>query len=849
MDNADSLQNQEILLPGHLLTTFVKEKFEELLQNVRLGLLREMRVDFPKVVSNLNNSKWWGKMVNRSLGTGGIGGKVKHFLSTGNIISTTGLDLMQVSGYTIVAEKLNFLRYCAHFRSVHRGQFFMQMKTTSVRKLLPDQWGFLCPVHTPDGGPCGLLSHLSLKASVLAYPADENTDKLDELLVSLGVLPTGAGGHAGDGRLLSNYTHLPVCVDGRVVGEASAKTCKEVASALRDMKVEDKPKVPITLEVAFIPSGMSITVIDCRSRKYRCFHRHSHIFTLLSETGSTGGPYPGLYLFTDAGRLVRPVIHRETGKTEMIGPMEQPFLDIACLDEDVREGITTHQELDATNMLSLIASLTPFSDYNQSPRNMYQCQMGKQTMGTPCHSLPFRTDNKMYKLQNPQAPVVQTSRHGEFKMDEYPNGTNAIVAVLSYTGFDMEDAMILSKGSFERGFGHASVYKTMKVNIEDEAERVGTSVKGEKPRIHFGNQTNRDGEPRYPSLGEDGLPEVGACVNEGDPLYCVVDDLSGKDRVGRHKERETAYVQTVRALGAANPKQSGHDISITLRFPRNPVIGDKFSSRHGQKGVLSIVWPQRDMPFSESGISPDIIINPHAFPSRMTIGMLIESMAGKSGALNGMFQDATPFTFHESGDKVAVDYFGEQLQLAGYNYYGSEPLYSGVSGCLMQADLYIGVVYYQRLRHMVSDKYQVRATGPVNPLTRQPIKGRKKGGGIRLGEMERDSLLSHGAAFLLHDRLLNCSDRHVAYACRRCGDLLGPTTERHTVKSTGQSASDAANKARLRLVCRNASCQEAAKNQVCASDESIEPVVVPYVYRYLANELAGMGIKMTLDIK
>lgn len=322
----------------------------------------------------------------------------------------------------------------------------------------------------------------------------------------------------------------------------------------------------------------------------------------------------------------------------MIGPMEQPFMDIACLDEDVREGVTTHQELDATNMLSLIASLTPFSDYNQSPRNMYQCQMGKQTMGTPCHSLPFRPDNKLYKIQNPQAPVVQTKRHGEFKMDEYPNGTNAVVAVLSYTGFDMEDAMILNKGAFERGFGHASVYKTIKIDLQDEADRAGASSKGDTPRIRFGNKADRHGESVHPSLGEDGLPEVGSFVEEGDPLYCVVDDLSGKDRVGKHKEKERAYVQTVRALGPTNPKRTDNNVSITLRFPRNPVIGDKFSSRHGQKGVLSIVWPQENMPFSESGISPDVIINPHAFPSRMTIGMLIESMAGKSGALHGKFQ-------------------------------------------------------------------------------------------------------------------------------------------------------------------------------------------------------------------
>ncbi len=629
IDNADSLQNQEILLPGHLMSSFVKEKFEEMLMGIRLGLLKEMRTDFTKIIGNLHDNKTMSQCVDRygMLGGGGIGQKVQHFLSTGNIISSSGLDLMQVSGFTIVAERLNFLRYCAHFRSVHRGQFFMEMKTTAVRKLLPDQWGFLCPVHTPDGGPCGLLSHLALKSVPMVNPVDlkdDNLSSLDDLLIRLGVSPSGTGGMNGQGRFISNHNHVPVCVNGRVVGTATSKRCKSIASQLRQMKVEDTSTVPSTLEVALIPTGIK------------------------------GGPFPGLYLFTGAARLVRPVLHRASGKTEYIGPMEQPFIDIACLPEDIREGITTHQELDPTNMLSLIASLTPFSDYNQSPRNMYQCQMGKQTMGTPCHSLPHRTDNKLYRLQNPQAAIAQTARHGEYKMDEYPNGTNAIVAVLSYTGFDMEDAMILNKSSYERGFGHASVYKTCTVDIKQEAERAGADSKGDKPRMRFSNRKDRSklnvqspsDDPSedilYPNLGEDGLPEVGTWVKEGDPLYCVVDDLTGRDRAGKHKEKETACVQSVRLLGqptSGKEKINRDDkVSITLRIPRNPVIGDKFSSRHGQKGVLSILWPHTDMPFSESGISPDVIINPHAFPSRMTIGMLIESMAGKSGALHGMFQ-------------------------------------------------------------------------------------------------------------------------------------------------------------------------------------------------------------------
>ena len=260
VDNADSLQNQEILMPGHLACSFVKEKFEEMLQGVRLGMITEMRKDYQRLAGRLQDTKFWNKLIDRYSGTssGGIGKKFAHFLSTGNIISSSGLDLMQVSGYTIVAEKLNFLRYCSHFRSVHRGQFFMEMKTTAVRKLLPDQWGFLCPVHTPDGGPCGLLSHLSLKCFPLTHPAktrDKGMVDLDKLLSSLGVVPVGAGGQSGEGRAASTYHYFPVCLDGRVVGAASPAQCKTIANHLRMLKVADPPTIPKSLEVALIPAG------------------------------------------------------------------------------------------------------------------------------------------------------------------------------------------------------------------------------------------------------------------------------------------------------------------------------------------------------------------------------------------------------------------------------------------------------------------------------------------------------------------------------------------------------------------------------------------------------------------
>lgn len=194
-------------------------------------------------------------------------------------------------------------------------------------------------------------------------------------------------------------------------------------------------------------------------------------------------------------------------------------------------------------------------------------------------------------------------------------------------------------------------------------------------------------------------------------------------------------------------------------FPlqRNPSVGDKFASRAGQKGILSQKWPAEDLPFTETGLIPDIVFNPHGFPSRMTIAMMIETMAGKSAALHGLVHDATPFRFSEKN--TAIDYFGQLLNAGGYNYYGTERVYSGIDGREMTADIFMGVVHYQRLRHMVSDKWQVRSTGAIDNVTHQPVKGRKRGGGVRFGEMERDALIAHGASFLLQDRLLHCSDK------------------------------------------------------------------------------------------
>jgi DNA-directed RNA polymerase I subunit RPA2 len=249
----------------------------------------------------------------------------------------------------------------------------------------------------------------------------------------------------------------------------------------------------------------------------------------------------------------------------------------------------------------------------------------------------------------------------------------------------------------------------------------------------------------------------------------------------------------------------------------------------------------------------------------MTIGMLVESMAGKAGAMHGRWQDSTPFVFNER--QRAVDYFGEQLESCGYSYYGSEPMYSGVAGTELHVHIYVGIVYYQRLRHMVSDKFQVRSMGPINNLPRQPLKGRKRKGGIRFGEMERDSLLAHGVSYLLHDRLMNCSDRHVATVCTNCGSILSPVAVPRETEQGGfdpdaaLAASEASTAAQTSLMPATAAVQkvrQGASRQVergmkhwclsCDTGRYCVNMALPYVFRYLANELSGMGVRLTLDV-
>ncbi|CAL1530216.1 unnamed protein product [Lymnaea stagnalis] len=778
-ESSDNPMFQEVLVPGHLIQMVLAEKLESYLIGMKTNILKVVRRRGQAFQINPAEIRDATKTVST------ITRAMEYLLSTGNLISQTGLGLMQTRGFAVIADKLNMFRYVSHFRAVHRGSFFTEMRTTAVRKLLPEAWGFLCPVHTPDGSPCGLLNHLSASCKVMSTEIEPG--KLEPILTELGMSPISS---PNPWPMSDCYV---VFFDGKIMGYINAWSADTFTRTLRVLKVKGRGEVPFALEICLVKK---------------------------TEVSSQ---YPGLYLFSSFARMVRPVLNINANATELIGTFEQVYLDIAVNGNEAYPGVTTHQELNEQSMLSVLANMTPFSDFNQSPRNMYQCQMGKQTMGTPLHAYQHRADNKLYRIQTPQSPLVRPAAYEQYNFDEYPLGTNTVVAVISYTGYDMEDAMILNKSSFERGFSHGSIIKSEIIDLRSISREHGT-----RTFVFSCEPSESTG-----ALDVDGLPPVGTKLTDGDPYYSYRNLQTGEYKTVCYKGMEDATVIQIKILGDELGMEEMNKVCFVLRVMRNPTIGDKFSSRHGQKGICSMMWPAADMPFTESGMVPDIIFNPHGFPSRMTIGMMIESMAGKAGALHGLYLDATPFTFSE--DQPAIDYFGEMLTAGGYNYFGTERMYSGILGQELEADIYFGVVYYQRLRHMVSDKFQVRTTGPVDQVTQQPVKGRKRAGGIRFGEMERDALITHGTSFLLNDRLLNCSDKSKAYICRTCKTILSPLLVHHTDEDLGRGHST---KFHHQIVCQH-----------CQRRDNIQMVTVPYVFRYLVAELASIGIKINLEIK
>ncbi|KAI5192996.1 DNA-directed RNA polymerase I subunit RPA2 [Nematocida minor] len=749
-DNGDSVSSHELITVGDTLNELLAEKLYWVQRALQSHLVAAVHYNSTPVSDSAEISKILKKVFTP------LDVSIKKLLAMGMLAfsNINTYAMMQQAGFTITAERLNYLRFFSHLRSVHRGAFFESMRTSTVRKLLPESWGFLCPVHTPDGSPCGLLTHLA-HACVISHQ-----------FCSLSVSDLISYGMS---HLLGGLNGISVMQNGRVVGTVSEKTVDGFIAALRRRKTE--------------------------GGKFE----HAEI-VYANET---------VQIISTPNRFVRPLINIAENKVEYIGSTEQMYIQIESLDKDADPARysnspikPTHREISPTNILSVVAGSTPLGNFNPSPRNMYQCQMAKQSMGTPPHTQKYRTDQKVYSLDYVQRPILHTDLYARYGLGEYPNGKNITIAILSYTGYDIEDAVILNKASVNRGFLRGSVLKTEVIDFSNA------------PEMELGTLKE-----------EEGLPEIAQLIEDNEPIYTTVNTELLEEKVHRNKAMEAVRIKQISIYTTEKGKRSAN---ITMRIPRIPTIGDKFSSRHGQKGVCSILYEDEDMPFTESGSTPDLIINPHAFPSRMSIGMFIENIASKAGSILGTDIDGSIFKYGEVDKKrneknsdgsdniSASDYFGNMLEKVGFKKGGGEVMYSGVTGKPLNVDVFFGIVYYQRLRHMVSDKYQVRTTGPIDSITKQPIGGRSKSGGIRMGEMERDVLISHGASSVINDRMVACSDRTILNVCRKCNGLAFFE----------------------KWMCNG-----------CNTNRFLVRVEFPYVFKYLVAELASVNIQCRVKLE
>uniref|UniRef100_A0A0M3KGT6 DNA-directed RNA polymerase n=1 Tax=Anisakis simplex TaxID=6269 RepID=A0A0M3KGT6_ANISI len=358
-ESPDNPQFQEAAVSGHIMLLTLRERLETVLRNARYRIEQEAQ---KKETFRLNSRE----LLRALRGAGSITRGMEFFLATGNLVTQTGLGLQQTQGFSVIAERINYLRFVSHFRAIHRGAFFMEMRTTDVRKLRPEAWGFICPVHTPDGAPCGLLNHVTASVRIVTHYS--SLKHISTLLNELGVLTHSAV------SLTNSDEMYPVLVDGRFVGYVPYSKASYVEKQLRLRKVDEKDKsVPYCCEIVLIKRSEDPTRI-------------------LTQ-------YPGLYILSDPAHMIRPVKNLVANTTEFIGTFEQVYLSICIEPSEAEPGVTEHQELHPSCLFSFAGNLIPFPDHNQSPRNVYQCQMGKQTMGTPIHAWCKRADNKMYRLQ------------------------------------------------------------------------------------------------------------------------------------------------------------------------------------------------------------------------------------------------------------------------------------------------------------------------------------------------------------------------------------------------------------------------------------------------------------------
>jgi len=505
------------------------------------------------------------------------------------------------------------------------------------------------------------------------------------------------------------------------------------------------------------------------------------------------------------------------GVIEYLDAMEEENALVAFTEEDLTME-HTNLEILPLAIVGLCTSLVPYGNFNQSTRLNAGSKNQKQALGLYAANYLVRMDMDVNILQNPQTPLVKTIMHDACDYDRHPSGQNVVVAIISFDGYNMEDAILLNKASVDRGLARSTYYRPViseelrySGGLIDEISVPDKDVKGYK--------TEHD----YRLLEGDGIIYPEAVIAESDVVIGKTSPprfLSSLDEYNltTSSRRESSMTIKHGQKGVVDfvllteNIEGNKLVQVRLRDQRIPEIGDKFTSRHGQKGVIGLIVDYADMPYSASGIVPDILFNPHGIPSRMTMSHLIELLGGKVGSLAGRFIDGTPF---EAEDHVDLR---RELASLGFRENGTETFYNGRSGEMLKAQIYVGDMYYLKLKHMVANKVHARARGPIQLLTRQPTEGRAKEGGLRLGEMEKDTFVSHGTSMLLKERF--DSDKTIVPVCEQCG-----------------------------LIAIYDEYKKKSYCPICGDNISINNIELSYAFKLMLDELKALGLYPKLKLK
>jgi len=701
----------------------------------------------------------------------------------------TGTWIGERTGVTQNMDKTNYLAILSQLQRVS-SQLPGEQENFLARTLHPTHYGRFCPIETPEGTEIGLRKNLAMLAKVSTAVALEEKE-LIKMLEQIGMTKEKYGRE-------QQSLDANIFFNGKFIGDANDG--KNFAELIREKR--RKNELPLELSIRY------------------------------DETNNT------IILLTEVGRVLRPLIITNNGKSRLTSEHVWKLKsDKMSWNDLIKEGVVeymdageeenalvalypeeitpehTHLEIDEIDLLGIVTSLVAYGNHDQSSRLARGSKTQKQALGLYAANFHSRLDTDVSILHYAQKPIVRSFIYDTLNI--YPAGQNLVVGILTYEGYNIEDAVILNAGSVQRGLGRSTYFRPYSAKelyyaggIKDEIGIPSKDVSGYRT------------ESSYRYLEDDGVAYPEAHVNENEIVIGKTSPpkfLSDTGEISIRARKESSVAVRGEESGLIDSvfiTQDGEGnkiVQVKTRDLRIPEIGDKFSTAHGQKGVVGLIVPEEDLPFTSKGVRPDLIFNPHGIPGRMTVGYLLELLAGKVASLSGSIVDGTMFSNTQDSS------LENQLKEFGFRYDGKETLFNGITGKMMEAKIYIGNMYYLRLKYMVRNKMHARASGKVTLLTRQPVEGRSKGGALRLGEMEQQALVAHGASLLLKERY--SSDRIVVHICAKCGGFA--------IKDNLHN----------KIYC-----------PICQTSK-IEPVEVSYAFKLLIEELTSLHVIPHFELK